>query len=325
MQAIHILKDPESSLVWDDAPTPTAGPGQVLLKVAATAVNRADLSQRAGAYPPPPGASPILGLEAAGTIAALGDGVTGWQLGQRACALLSGGGYAEYVAVPAGHLLPIPQELSFEQAAALPEVLTTAYLNLYIEAALKPGELALIHAGASGVGTAAIQLCRELGNPCLTTASGDKLDALLKLGATQALDRRAEPFDFAAAAKALTDGRGADVILDPVGGAYLAQNIRALAPGGRLVIIGLLGGPVGELPIGQLMVKRQRVIGSVLRSRSDAEKTAILDALRAHIWPLVAQGRITPIIDRILPIQHAQQAHDQLAANDTIGKIILRV
>lgn len=323
MHAIIAIEDAENTLVWDETPTPTPAANQVLLRIEATAVNRADLSQRAGAYPPPAGASPILGLEAAGTIEALGEGVTAWKVGDRVCALLSGGGYAEYAAVPQGHLLPIPDHMSFEQAAALPEVLTTAYLNLYIEAALQPGEVALIHAGGSGVGTAAIQLCRELGNPCITTASGDKLDALRALGATLALDRRAPDFDFVAACKAATDGRGVDVILDPVGAAYLPLNIKALAPRGRLVIIGLMGGAAGELPIGQLMLKRLRVVGSVLRSRSNDEKDAIIARLREHVWPLVTAGRIRPIIDRTLPIQQAQAAHDLLAANDTLGKIVM--
>jgi putative PIG3 family NAD(P)H quinone oxidoreductase len=324
MRAIITIEDAENTLAWDEVERPAPGPGCVLLRVAATAVNRADLSQRAGTYPPPPGASSILGLEASGTIAALGEGVTQWKVGEPVCALLSGGGYAEYVVVPQGHLLPVPERLTLEQAAALPEVLTTAYLNLFIEGGLMPGEVAMLHAGASGVGTAAIQLCRELGNPCITTSSGDKIDVLRELGASLTLDRRADDFDFVRASKAFTKDRGVDVILDPVGGGYLPLNVKALAPQGRLVIIGLLGGPLGELPVGQLMVKRLRVIGSVLRSRTHAEKDAIIARLREHIWPLVAAGRIQPIIDRVLPIQDAQQAHEILAANDTVGKIVLR-
>jgi len=321
MNAIDVT---DGSLHWASAPDPALLPGHVRLRVRATAVNRADLLQAAGAYPPPPGKSTILGLEAAGEVTEVAADVTGWAPGDRACALLAGGGYAEQAVMPAGHLLPIPERLSFEQAAALPEVLTTAFLNLWREARLQPRERVLLHAGASGVGTAAVQLCRALGNPCWVTAgSAAKIAACVNLGARGGANRHEA--DFEDAIVEWSDGAGMDVILDPVGADYLARNLRSLATGGRLVLIGLLGGRAAEIDLGRVLLKRLRVVGSVLRARSDDEKTAILADLRARAWPLVASGDVTPIIDRVLPITEAGAAHAAIASNETVGKVVLTV
>lgn len=321
MNAIHVES---GTLRWGPAPDPALPPGHVRLRARATAVNRADLLQAAGAYPPPPGKSPILGLEVAGEVLESAPDVDGWTAGDRVCALLAAGGYAEQVVVPAGHLLRVPDRLSLEQAAALPEVLTTAWLNLWREAALQPGERVLLHAGASGVGTAAIQLCRVRGNPCFVTAGSDaKIATCTALGAEGGANRH--DTDFEAAVREWTGGRGVDVILDPVGGDYLERNLRCLATGGRLVLIGLLGGRSAPLDLGRVLVKRLRIVGSVLRARPDDEKTRILDDLRAHAWPLVASGEVVPIVDRVLPISRAGAAHAAIASNQTVGKVVLSV
>ncbi len=321
MKAILVTAD---DLTWGDAPEPALGAGQVRIANRATAVNRADLAQRGGGYPPPPGASPILGLECAGTVTAVGEGVSRVAPGDEVCALLAGGGYAETVVVPAGQVLPKPAGLSFVEAAALPEVMATAYLNLFMEAKLGLGERAVLHAGASGVGTAAIQICKALGNPTfVTVGSQAKLQRCLALGADAGHDRHAG--GFAAAVAEWTAGRGADVILDPVGGAYMADNVASLAVDGRLVLIGLLGGASAQVPLGALMVKRLRIIGSTLRGRSIAAKAAVMDALQARLWPLLASGAIKPVIDRVLPIERVAQAHQHIAANHTFGKIVLTI
>src|SRR5918995_1087561 len=267
------------------------GPGQVLIRVAATSVNRADLQQRAGNYPPPPGESEILGLEVAGVIEQLGDGVTGWRRGDRVMTLVGGGGYAEYATAPASTLMPVPEGMDFVHAAAISEVWLTAYLNVFREAGLQPGETLLVHGGASGVGTAAIQLAKALGpSPVLVTVgSEDKAKACLELGADHAILYKAE--DFSQHVLEITGKRGADVILDHIGAKYLEPNLACLALYGRLVIIGLLGGPKAELNIGRLMVKRQRVIGSVLRARPVAEKAAVTAAFREEVLPLFDSGR----------------------------------
>lgn len=323
-KAIHVRGD---RLEWDDVPALDLPPGHVRLRVRATAVNRADLHQRDGRYPPPPGKSAILGLEAAGEIAEVSgtlDASSPWRVGDRVCALLAGGGYADEVVVPAGHLLAIPDGTDFAHAAALPEVLCTAWLNLWHEAALRPGERVLLHAGASGVGTAAIQLCRAFGHPCWVTAgSADKVARCVDLGARGGADRFAE--DFAARVPEWTDGRGMDVILDPVGGEYLDRNLRSLSVGGRLVVIGLLGGRSAELDLARLLVKRLRIVGSTLRGRSDADKTALIADLRARVWPLVARGEVVPVIDRVLPITEAEAAHRAIASDQTFGKVVLTV
>lgn len=322
MHAITIL-DKDHSLSWQLNPRPEPGRGEVLVQVHATALNRADLMQRKGLYPPPLGASEILGLECAGVVTALGEGADERWLGQRVCALLSGGGYAQYVAVPQALLLPIPASMSYEQATALPEVLITAFVNLFMETPTKPGQWVMLHAGASGVGTAAIQLCKARGVKVIAVASGSKLDRLKELGADVVVDRHTE--DFVEIARGATQGQGVDVILDPVGGDYLTRNIEALAPRGAIVLIGLMGGREGTLNLGRVLVKRLRVLGSVLRSRSLEEKTEILNRFENEVWPLVAAGQINPIIDRVMSIEQAHEAHEQLAQDDTVGKIVLTV
>lgn len=310
------------NVLWQDVPEPLLGAGEVLIQNRATAVNRADLVQRAGAYPPPPGASAILGLECAGDVIAVGDGVTRHKVGDRVCALLSGGGYAERVNVPAGQAVPIPRGLRFDQAAALPEVFATAYLNLFMEAGLAAGERVLLHAGASGVGTAGIQLCKMIHSPCFVTVGTDeKLARCLALGAVGGANRHENPFFEKVAG--WTGGEGFDVILDPVGASYLKPNLRSLRSGGRLVIIGLMGGAVSELEIGVLMVKRLRVIGSTLRARSVEAKTAVMEALERVVWPQIENGSIVPVIDSVLPIQETARALERVGSDQTFGKVVL--
>lgn len=311
----------DGGLLWTDVPTPEPGPGEVRIAVRATAANRADLVQRSGMYPPPPGASPILGLECAGVVDAIGAGVTGLSAGDPVCALLAGGGYAEQVVCPASHCLPLPDGLSMVEAAAVVEVFATAWLNLAVEGALQPGERVLVHAGASGVGTAALQLCRAWGNPAFATVgSAAKAERCRGFGADGVAVRTEGPWGPAVRAWG-----GADVILDPVGASYLPSDIAALNPRGRLVIIGLMGGREGTLDLGALLVRRLTVKGSVLRSRSVAEKDAVMAGLRAHVWPLLASGRVTPVIDDVLELPDAEAAHARLARNDTVGKLVLRV
>lgn len=319
MKAIEIQGD---RLAWQDVETPTPGVGEILIRNHATAVNRADLVQRAGAYPPPPGASPILGLECAGVVEAVGEGVGRYTVGDEVCALLAGGGYAEYVVCPAGQALPIPAGVSLVDAAALPEVFATAFLNLYMEAGAKVGERFLLHAGASGVGTAGIQLGRAFGNPVWVTAGSDeKIARCVELGAQAGHVRHAG--SFVESVQAWTDGAGMDVILDPVGGAYLGDNMASLAIDGRLVIIGLMGGAKAELPIGIAMVKRLRVIGSTLRARAVAAKAQVMDRLEQDVWPRIADGTIAPIVDARMPIGEAEAAHALIASDATFGKVLL--
>ena len=314
----------DGDLRWGEAEDPTLGPGMVLIENHATAVNRADLAQRAGGYPPPPGASPILGLECAGVVTAVGDGVNRVKPGDEVCALLAGGGYAETVAVPAGQVLPKPSGLTFAEAASIPEVFATAYLNLFMEAGLVKGERAVLHAGASGVGTAAIQMCRVFGNPTfVTVGSADKVARCVDLGADGGFVRH--DGSFADAVSTWTSGEGADVILDPVGGSYLADNLKSLNTDGRLVIIGLLGGSRAELPLGLMMAKRLRVIGSTLRARTVAAKAMVMDALKTRVWPLLEDGSIKPIIEQELPIGDAAEAHALIAGNQTFGKVVLTI
>jgi len=311
-------------LVWADVPDASCGPAEVLVDVRAAAVNRADLMQARGNYPPPPGASDILGLEMAGVIREVGSEVTGWRPGDRVCALLPGGGYAELAAVPAGMLLRLPDHWSFAQGAAVPEVWYTAYINLFREGELKAGETALIHAGASGVGTAAIQLAVDAGARAFTTAGSEaKCDRCRALGAALAVNYKTH--DFLAEVMAASDHQGVDVILDPVGGAYLERNIAALRQFGRLVIIATLGGSKGELHVGRVLGKRLRIVGSTLRGRSVAEKIAITREFAAAVWPKLAAGTLRPIIDTIFPIAEAQAAHEHVAADRNVGKVILAV
>ncbi len=314
----------DNTLRWRDTPDPVAGAGEILIRNHATAINRADLAQRAGAYPPPPGASPILGLECAGEVIAVGPGISTHKVGDRVCALLSGGGYAERVNVPAGQALRIPSGLTFAQAAALPEVFATAYLNLFIEARLAAGERVLLHAGASGVGTAGIQLCRMNQSPCfVTVGSDDKVDRCVALGAAGGANRHAGAFSDRVAE--WTDGQGFDVILDPVGAGYLKANLRSLRTDGRLVIIGLMGGAVAELELGLMMMKRLRVIGSTLRARSIAAKSAVMADLERVVWPHIENGSIRAIVDTVVPIEEADRAHALVAADQTFGKVVLSI
>ncbi len=321
MKAIRVARE---RLVWTDADAPAGapGPGQVRIAIRASAVNRADLLQRAGDYPPPPGASDILGLECAGVVEAVGDGVARVDVDDSVCALLAGGGYAEAVVVPAGQVLKVPRGISLVEAASLPEVFATAYLNLYMEARLRFRETALLHAGGSGVGTAAIQLCREFGNPCYVTAGSEsKVARCIELGASAGCDRHTA--SFVDEVRGWTDGEGIDVILDPVGGAYLADNLRTLKLEGRLVVIGLMDGVRAELPLGALLAKRLSIVGSTLRSRTIAQKAAVMDALRDRVWPKIEAGAIRPVIDTVFPMDRAEEAHGLIASNETFGKVVL--
>ena len=310
-------------LLWTEAADLVPSPAEILIDVKATAINRADLMQRKGLYPPPPGAPETMGLECAGIVMAVGRDVTHHQVGDRVCALLAGGGYAEQAVVDQGSALKIPDNLDFEQAAAIPEVFATAWLNLFIEAALQPGERVVLHAGASGVGTAAIQLCHAFGSESFVTAgSASKIEACLKLGAKGGHNRRDS--GFIDALRALWP-QGADVILDPVGASYLAENLEALTLNGRLVLIGLMGGSRSEIDLAKLMMKRLRVVGSTLRARPLEEKASIMAELRQYVWPKISQGEIVPIIQQVFPIQSASAAHELMASDVTIGKVVLKV
>lgn len=312
----------ESVLRVGEAEAPALGNGELRLRVVATAVNRADLLQRQGLYPPPPGASPILGLECAGVVAEVGAGVSGWKPGDRAMALLAGGGYAEEVVVHAGSALRVPERLSLEEAAAVPEVFLTAFLNLFQLGALPAGGAALVHGGGSGVGTAAIQLAKLAGARVIVTAgSAEKCARCSTLGADVAVNYRTEK--FADAVRAATNGAGVDVVLDSIGAPYLADNLASLALGGRLVLIGLMGGAKAELNLGALLVRRLSVIGSTLRTRSLAEKAALVAAFRARFGADLEAGRIRPVIDRVLRFSQAADAHRLLQASDHFGKVVL--
>jgi putative PIG3 family NAD(P)H quinone oxidoreductase len=321
MKAVQVAGD---SLEWADFDEPALQDNEVLIKVEATAINRADLMQRRGFYPPPPGASPIMGLECAGEVVATGNNATRYSIGDKVCALLAGGGYAELAAVDEGSVLPVPEGLTPVEAAALPEVFATAWLNIFMEAGLKPGEKVMIHAGASGVGTAAIQLCSAFGSECfVTVGSAEKLDACLSLGAAAGSNRHDGP--FASVARTFAGETGIDVILDPVGAGYLADNIELLGVGGRLVLIGLMGGAKAEIDLAQMMIKRARVIGSTLRPRPLAQKAAVMSELEELVWPKLAAGEIKPIIEQRFPIEEVSAAHDLVASDTTIGKVILEV
>jgi putative PIG3 family NAD(P)H quinone oxidoreductase len=325
MKAIVVQGDSQNPvLVWEDVDDIDYGPEEVLVDVRATAVNRADLSQARGNYSPPPGASEILGLEMAGVIRAVGAEVTGWQAGDRVCALLSGGGYAEQAAVHYQMLLRLPDDWSFAQGAAVPEVWYTAFVNLFLEGNLQPGETALIHAGASGVGTAAIQLAVAAGARAFVTAGADdKLARCRALGAALAINYKTD--DFLEKVLAATKNEGVDVILDPVGGPYLARNVQALRRFGRLINIGTLGGGPGELNMGLVLGKQLRIIGSLLRPRPLAEKIAITQQFQQRFWPRLTCNELRPVIDRTFPIAEAQAAHEYIAQNRNIGKVILEV
>jgi len=309
-------------LAWSEVPDPVPGAGEVLVEVAAAAVNRADLLQRQGYYNPPPGSSEILGLECSGRIAALGPGVSGWGVGDRVCALLTGGGYAQQVAVPSGQLLPVPESVDLVDAAGLPEAVCTVWSNVFMAAGLQPGETLLVHGGASGIGTTAIQLAKALGATVLVTVgSKEKAQRCVELGADAAIDYKNE--DFVERVHELTGGHGADVILDIMGASYLARNVDALAVSGRLVNIGMQGGSKAELDLGKLMRKRAAVLATTLRARPPEEKAAIVAAVREHVWPLVASGAFRVVVDRRVPLPDAADAHRAVEASDHVGKVLL--
>ncbi|MFE4633027.1 NAD(P)H-quinone oxidoreductase [Streptomyces sp. NPDC056773] len=323
MHAITIEQPggPEA-LVWADAPDPVAGDGEVLVEVAASAVNRADVLQRQGFYNPPPGASPHPGLECSGRISAIGAGVSGWSVGDEVCALLSGGGYAQRVAVPAGQLLPVPAGVDLVTAAALPEVVSTVWSNVFMVAGLRPGETLLVHGGSSGIGTMAIQLAKAVGARVAVTAGGkEKLARCAELGADILIDYREQ--DFVEEIRAATGGAGADVILDIMGAKYLTRNVDALAVNGRLAIIGLQGGVKAELNLAALLAKRAAITATTLRARPLEEKAAIVAAVREHVWPLIAAGRIHPVVHATYPMGEAPEAHRVLEASTHVGKLLL--
>lgn len=314
--------DARLSIGHEEPPHP--GPSEVRIRVRATAINHADLLQRRGLYPPPPGASAILGLECAGEIDALGSEVQGFALGDRVMALLPGGGYAEQAVVDAGSVLRVPEALGTEEAAALPEVYLTAYLNLFEIAEIGPGNWALVHGGGSGVGTAATGLLREVGAHCITTCgSQEKIKRSLELGADVALDYRSGP--FAQAVREATAGCGVDVVLDSIGGPYLEQHLACLATDGRLVLIGLRGGAKAEINLGVLMTKRLRIVGSTLRPLPPSRKAEIVAGFWERFGPAIEAGRIHPVIDRVFPLADAQAAHDWVQASEHFGKVVLRM
>lgn len=310
------------ALVLAEVPDPTPGPGEVLIDVVAAGINRADVLQRMGFYPPPPGAPAYPGLEVSGRIAAIGDGVSPWHPGDQVCALLAGGGYAEKVVVPASALLPVPAGISLVNAAALPEVACTVWSNVFVIGALQPGQTLLVHGGSSGIGTMAIQLATAMGARVVVTAgTADKLAVCRDLGAEVGINYREE--DFVERILAVTDGRGADVILDNMGAKYLARNVSALAPDGRLVVIGLQGGTKAELDLGLLLRKRGTVYATSLRSRTEAEKAAIVSGVTTYVWPLIESGRIQPVIHARYPLAEVAEAHRVLESSTHIGKLLL--
>ncbi len=325
MKAITIPApgDPDA-LVPADVDAPTAKPGEVVVDVVAAGVNRADVMQRMGHYDPPEGTSPLPGLEVSGRVSALGADVEGWQVGDEVCALLTGGGYAEQVAVPVGQLFPVPRGIDLVQAAALPEVTSTVWSNVFMTAGLQPGQVLLVHGGSSGIGTMAIQLAREVGaRVAVTAGSGEKLEVCRQLGAEILVNYRDE--DFIERVRAATDGHGADVILDNIGAKYLERNVDLLAPNGRLVIIGLQGGRSAEINLGAMLAKRCALIATTLRGRPADEKATIVAAVREHVWPLIEAGRVKPVVHSTHPLARAADAHREMEASTHIGKILLTV
>lgn len=323
---MHAITIPEAggpeALVWAEVPDPVPGEGEVLVDIVASAVNRADLLQRQGFYNPPPGSSPYPGLECAGRVTDIGPGVSGWEIGDEVCALLAGGGYAEQVVVPAGQLLPVPEGVDLVTAAALPEVTSTVWSNVFMIAHLRPGETFLVHGGSSGIGTMAIQLAKAVGAKVAVTAgTKEKLGFCGELGADILINYREQ--DFVEEIKKATDGAGADVILDNMGAKYLDRNVQSLATSGRLAIIGMQGGVKGELNIATLLNKRAAVTATSLRGRPAAEKASIVAAVREHVWPLITQGHVRPIVDRTVPMSDAAAAHRVLEESSHIGKVLL--
>jgi NADPH2:quinone reductase len=323
MKAIRIENPgPGYRLVLADIPQPVPGPGEVLIKVAAAGLNRADIAQALGNYPPPPGAPDTLGMEVSGTIEAVGGGVKGFRKGDAVCALMAGGGYAQFALAASECVLPVPKGVDLVSAAGLPEVHFTVWTNLMDSARLQKGETVLIHGGSSGIGTAAIQLCAARGHRVFATAgSKDKCAACEKLGAERCINYRED--DFVEATRAATNGQGIDVILDMVGGDYIEKNFRAAARGGRIVNIAFQKGIKAEVNFGPMMMKRLTFLATTLRARTNAEKGAIRDAVAREVWPLIAAGRIRPVIDRTFPLGDAQEAHGRMAGSGHIGKILL--
>jgi putative PIG3 family NAD(P)H quinone oxidoreductase len=320
MRAITVT--PDQDLELTTVPDPLPGPGEVLVEVAAAGVNRADVLQRAGNYPVPPGASEILGLEVSGTVAALGAGVAGWQVGDEVAALLAGGGYAELVAVPAGQLLPVPGSVSLVDAAALPEAVCTAWDNLVRAGGLVAGETVLVHGGSGGVGSAAIQLAAAVGARVLTTAGGpDRVTRCRELGADVAIDYKNE--DVVEAVRSATDGRGVDVILDVLGAGGLPANVEMLATGGRLVVIGTQKGRKGELDLGKLLARQGTIRATLLRPRSLEQKAALVADVRERVWPMLDDGRLRPVVADRLPLSDAARAHVLLDSGRAFGKLLL--
>jgi putative PIG3 family NAD(P)H quinone oxidoreductase len=310
------------ALVLSDVDPPEAGAGEVVVRVVAAGVNRADTLQRQGHYPPPRGESDVPGLEVSGVVDELGEGVDAWRVGDEVCALLAGGGYAERVRVPVGQLLPVPAGVSLVDAAALPEVVCTVWSNVFLTADLRAGETLLVHGGSSGIGTMAIQLAHEKGaRVAVTAGSADKLDACRRLGAAVLVNYREE--DFVERLEEATDGHGVDVILDIIGAKYLSRNVSALATDGRLVIIGMQGGTRGELDIAALLAKRGSVTATFLRARRPAEKAAIVASVREHVWPLVEAGRVRPVVHARHPLADAAAAHRELESSSHVGKVLL--
>lgn len=310
------LQGVEGQVAWVEEPSPTCDVGQVRIRVAAAGLNRADLLQKAGLYPPPPGASQVLGLECSGVISEVGAG-SSWQVGDRVCALLAGGGMAEEVVVDGRHVLPVPEGVSLIEAAALPEVYATVWLNVFQLAALKPGEKVLLHAGASGIGSAAIQLCKAFGNPCwVSVGSTERLAYCEALGAQGGVVRTDD-------LESLRDFGPFDVILDPVGGNYSALNLKLIALDGRWVLIGLMGGREAKLDLAQVLGKRVQLLGSTLRSRGDQFKADLLSDLGQQVWPLFAEGRLSPQLAKTFPVKDAEAAFAELASNTVAGKLVL--
>ncbi len=304
-----------------EVPDPRPGPGEVVVEVAAAGVNRADVVQRLGRYPSPPGAPENPGLEVSGRVAELGEGVGGWRVGEEVCALLGGGGYAERVAVPAGQLLPVPAGVDLVDAAALPEVAATVWSNVFTLAGLRPGELLLVHGGSSGIGTMAVQLARAVGaRVAVTAGSAAKLERCAQLGAQLGVNYRED--DFVEAVRRF-EPAGADVVLDVVGGPYLARNVDVLATGGRLVVIGTQGGTRAELDLGRLLAKRASVHATTLRSRPAAQKAAIVADVRDHVWPLVADGAVRPVVHERFALEDAARAHEVMEGSSHVGKLLL--
>lgn len=323
MQGISITEPGDADVLQvTEVEAPTAGPGQVVVDMVAAGVNRADVMQRLGHYPPPKGASPLPGLEVSGRVLEVGPEVEGWSVGDEVCALVDGGGYAERVLVPAAQLLPVPKGVDLTAAAGLPEVACTVWSNVFMTANLQPDETFLVHGGSSGIGTMAIQLAKAAGaRVAVTAGSEDKLAFCRELGADIAINYREQ--DFVEEVRAATDGHGADVVLDLMGAKYLPRNVDVLATAGRLVVIGLMGGRKGELDLGKLLSKRAAVIATSLRARPAGEKAAIVAAVREHVWPLLDDGAVRPIIQGSHPLDRAADAHRELEASGHIGKILL--